>query len=71
MKVLIVNKFLHTVGGSETYCFALEKILKKNGHEVVWFSMTDERNEKREGEKFFVKNIDYRTRTRLRKSSMR
>ena len=61
MKVLIVNKFLHTVGGSETYCFALEKILKKNGHEVVWFSMTDERNEKREGEKFFVKNIDYRT----------
>ena len=39
MRVLIVNKFLHPNGGSETYIFEIGKMLKQMGHEVVYFGM--------------------------------
>ena len=42
MKILIVNKFLHPNGGSETYIFKLGEALIKNGHEVQYFGMEHE-----------------------------
>lgn len=39
MKILIINKFLHPNGGSETYIFKLGDYLKNNGHEVEYFGM--------------------------------
>ena len=39
MKILIVNKFLHPNGGSETYIFKLGEQLQKTGHEVQYFGM--------------------------------
>lgn len=39
MKVLIVNKFLHHNGGSETYIFKLGELLQQIGHEVQYFGM--------------------------------
>lgn len=42
MKVLIVNKFLHPNGGSETYIFKLGEQLQKTGHEVQYFGMEHE-----------------------------
>jgi glycosyltransferase involved in cell wall biosynthesis len=39
MKILIINKFLHPNGGSETYIFALGKALRELGHEVQYFGM--------------------------------
>lgn len=39
MKILIINKFLHPNGGSETYIFGLGKSLEKLGHEVQYFGM--------------------------------
>lgn len=42
MKVLIINKFLHHVGGSETYIFKIGEWLEKNGHEVQYFGMKHE-----------------------------
>ena len=39
MKILIVNKFLHPNGGSETYIFGLGDALKRKGHEVQYFGM--------------------------------
>ncbi|SCY07762.1 Glycosyltransferase involved in cell wall bisynthesis [Lachnospiraceae bacterium XBB2008] len=39
MKILIVNKFLHPNGGSETYIFEIGKCLEKMGHEVQYFGM--------------------------------
>lgn len=39
MRVLIVNKFLHANGGSETYIFEVGKQLKKMGHKVQYFGM--------------------------------
>lgn len=39
MKILLVNKFLHPNGGSETYIFGLGKALQAMGHEVQYFGM--------------------------------
>lgn len=61
MKILMVNKFFRIVGGSDTYCFALSEALKEAGHEVIFFSMKDERNRPAENEEDFVENIDYNT----------
>lgn len=59
MKILLVNKFYYINGGSETYYFSLKKLLEKNGHEVIDFSMKDERNFKSKYSDFFINNIDY------------
>ena len=42
MKILMVNKFLHPNGGSETYIFKLGKELIRQGHEVQYFGMEHE-----------------------------
>ncbi|MCI8527545.1 MAG: glycosyltransferase family 4 protein [Lachnospiraceae bacterium] len=42
MKILMVNKFLHPNGGSETYIFQLGKYLESQGHEVQYFGMEHE-----------------------------
>ena len=42
MKVLIVNKFLHPNGGSETYIFGLGAALQRLGHKVQYFGMDHE-----------------------------
>lgn len=39
MKVLMINKFLHPNGGSETYIFKLGAQLEAMGHEVQYFGM--------------------------------
>lgn len=39
MKILMINKFLHPNGGSETYIFKLGEYLKSIGHEVQYFGM--------------------------------
>lgn len=39
MKVLIINKFLHPNGGSETYIFKLGEYLKSQNHDVQFFGM--------------------------------
>lgn len=42
MRVLMINKFLHQNGGSETYIFKLGDYLKSHGHEVQYFGMEHE-----------------------------
>lgn len=59
MKVLLINKFHYIKGGSETYYFGLGELLKKYGHEVVYFSMKDEKNFPCAQEKYFVENVDF------------
>lgn len=56
MKVLLVNKFHYRKGGSETYYFTLAKLLENQGHEVVFFSIHDEKNLDCKDEKYFIKN---------------
>ena len=59
MKVLLVNKFHYIKGGSETYYFSLGDLLEKRGHQVIWFSMKDERNLPCAQSKYFVNNVDF------------
>ncbi len=59
MKILLVNKFHYVKGGSETYYFALGDLLEKRGHQVIWFSMKDDRNLPCDQSKYFVKHIDF------------
>ena len=42
MKILIVNKFLHPNGGSETYVFDIGRQLQEMGHSVEYFGMEHE-----------------------------
>ena len=56
MKVLLVNKFYYMKGGSEKYYFTLADIFKKQGHEVIFFAMNDEKNIECEQDKYFVSN---------------
>ena len=42
MKILMINKFLHSNGGSETYIFKLGGYLQSLGHEVQYFGMEHE-----------------------------
>lgn len=42
MKILMVNKFLHPNGGSETYIFKLGAYLQSQGHAVEYFGMEHE-----------------------------
>ena len=59
MKILMVNKFHYIVGGSETYYFALKRLLEEKGHTVIEFSMQDERNIPSDYDRYFVRNVDY------------
>lgn len=42
MKILMINKFLHPNGGSETYIFKLGEYLQSQGYEVQYFGMEHE-----------------------------
>ncbi len=59
MKVLLVNKFHYKKGGSETYYFSLGDLLEKTGHQVLWFSMKDERNLPCAQSEYFVDHVDF------------
>lgn len=58
MRILLVNKFHWPKGGSETYYFELGKMLKKNGHDVGYFSMNNEKNIKTGDKEYFVDEFD-------------
>lgn len=59
MNVLIVNKFLYLNGGSETYILELGKLLQKEGHEVQYFGMQDERNILGNNVQSYTSNMDF------------
>lgn len=59
MKILLVNKYHYVRGGSETYYFGLAELLKKAGHEVIFFAMNDEKNVPCEQSKYFIDNVEF------------
>ena len=59
MKILLVNKFHYVKGGSETYYFGLGDLLRRHGHEVIYFSMQDPKNQPCDQAQYFVKNVDF------------
>lgn len=59
MKVLIANKFFFRNGGSEVVMFQEREFLKRNGVEVVDFSMQDNRNLDSPQASYFVTHQAY------------
>lgn len=62
MKILMINKFFYRRSGVESYMFDFIDLLRKNGHQVIEFSMQDEKNNNSEYKEYFIKNIDFNKR---------
>lgn len=67
MKILMVNKFFYIKGGSETYYFALRRLLEEHGHTIIDFSMQDEKNFPSKYSQYFVENVNYNSSGGLRR----
>lgn len=67
MKVLIINKFLHPNGGSETYIFNLGKELIRQGHEVQYFGMEHEKRVVGNRVDVYTSNMDFHHGSKLSK----
>lgn len=61
MKILMVNKFLHLNGGSETYIFKLGEQLQYMGHEVEYFGMEHEKRIVGNHAESYTSNMDFHT----------
>lgn len=66
MKILLVNKFHYLKGGSEKYYFELANLLKEKGHEIAFFSMSNDKNIKTGEKEYFVEEIDLNTGSKLK-----
>ena len=58
MKILQINNFHYRRGGSEAVYFNTAELLKKNGHEVIFFSSNNTENIFCEQSKYFVSDIN-------------
>ena len=67
MKALLVNKFLHPNGGSETYMFKLGEELSRLGHEVQYFGMEHEKRCVGNALNAYTSNMDFHSGKRFSK----
>lgn len=67
MKILMINKFLHPNGGSETYLFKLGKCLEEQGNEVQYFGMEHEGRCVGNRVGAYTGEMDFHSGSRLRK----
>lgn len=67
MKVLLANKFFFRNGGSEVVMFQERDYVANAGHQVIDFSMQDERNVASRYSSYFVDRQDYRVSGKLGK----
>ncbi len=68
MKILQVNKFFYPKGGSERYFFDVSTALEEAGHEVIHFSMHDDKNLESPYSDYFIRNIDFTKKKSIRKA---
>lgn len=54
MKILLINNFHYRKGGSESVYFNTASLLRRAGHDVVFFSFDDPRNEPCREQEYFV-----------------
>ncbi len=59
MKILLVNKFFFRKGGAETSLFKEAKLLKDNGHDVLFFSIAHPDNYNSSYSEYFVSRVDF------------
>lgn len=56
MKILLINNFHYRKGGSEAVYFNMARMLAHHGHEVLFFSCTDSRNESCGQSGYFIRS---------------
>lgn len=61
MRILICNTFLYPRGGAETYTLTLADLLRRHGHEVLFFCMQHPENRPCDQSRYFVDYIDFPT----------
>ncbi|OXG08339.1 glycosyltransferase involved in cell wall biosynthesis [Flavobacterium araucananum] len=61
MKILQINKYHYIRGGSDSVYFNSGELLKKKGHEVIYFAMNFDENVSCSEEKYFAENKDFST----------
>lgn len=59
MKILMINKFLHANGGSETYMMCLGQYLSECGHTVEYFGMEHEKRCVGNSCECYTSNMDF------------
>ncbi len=59
MKILLINKFFFSFGGSETAFFQSAELLQEQGHEVIFFSMSHPKNRESRQAAHFVSRVDF------------
>lgn len=59
MKVLLINNIHYVRGGTERVYFETANLLKKSGHDVIFFSTKNDKNIKTDFKEYFVENFDY------------
>ena len=59
-KILIANWTWYPSGGDWTYVECLVKFYESMGHEVIPFSMHNEKNFPTPYSKYFISNVDYK-----------
>ena len=67
MNVLMINKFLHPNGGSETYIFKLGAYLQSQGHQVQYFGMEQEGRIVGNRVEAYTSNMDFHGGSKLAK----
>lgn len=67
MKILMINKFLHPNGGSETYIFKLGDYLISQGHEVQYFGMEHEGRCVGNRVNVYTSDMDFHSGSKLKK----
>jgi glycosyltransferase involved in cell wall biosynthesis len=60
MRILFVNAFHYVGAGASTYAFNLADLIRKNGHQIAFFAMQDDRNIPDPNADLFVSHIDFR-----------
>lgn len=67
MKILMVNKFLHPNGGSETYIFKIGEYLTAQGHEIQYFGMNHEGRCVGNNAEAYTSDMDFHGGSKLKK----
>ena len=60
MRILYCNKYSYRFSGTEAYLFDLMAMMRERGHETALFSVEDDRAEKSEYERFFLKPMNFK-----------
>lgn len=69
MKVLLINNCHYKRGGADIAYFNTGDLLKKNGHDVLYFSSLNDKNQSTSFDEYFIHQIDYRNLSLTKKIS--